>query len=488
MADLHELTVTELHERIEARDVSAREVTGAFLERASTLEGRLHAWNLLFEEWALRRAEAIDREIAGGCEVTPLMGIPVAVKDNICLAGMITSAGSRILQRYVPPYDATVVDRLRRAGAVVLGKTNLDEFAMGSSTENSAFGATRNPWDLARTPGGSSGGSAAVVAARCAPLALGSDTGGSIRQPAAFCGAVGIKPTYGRVSRFGLVAFASSLDQIGTLATNVRDAALLLEAIAGPDPRDSTCAPRQVPGFVSLLERDPRGVRVGIVEGWLGAGLDPAIEGAVRRIASELEGRGACVVPVDLPHTEHAVPVYYLVATAEASSNLARFDGVRYGVRAEEPRDLNDLYVRSRSAGFGREVKRRIMLGTYGLSHGYYDEFYLKAQKVRTLIRRGFDDAFDNVDVVLAPVSPTLAFNLGERVADPLAMYLSDVYTTPASLAGLPAISVPAGLAEEPRLPLAIQVIAPPFEEARALQAARWVEELAGTLPAAPCV
>ena len=477
MSELFELTTQELHHRIAARDVSVSEVVRAFVERATSSERKLRAWNLLFEDDALAQAESLDREIAAGRPVGPLTGIPVAVKDNICLAGRITSAGSRILAGYVPPYDATAVARLRDAGVVFLGKTNLDEFGMGSSTENSAFGPTTNPWDETRSPGGSSGGSAAAVAGACVPLALGSDTGGSIRQPAAFCGTVGIKPTYGRVSRFGLIAFASSLDQIGTLAGSVRDAALGLQVVAGADPRDATCAADPVPDWVGHLDRaeDPRGVRIGVPENWFGEGLDPEVSGVVRAAAEGLTREGAELVSLDLPVSERSVPVYYLVATAEASANLARYDGVRYGHRSEEASDLADLYVRSRTEGFGPEVKRRIMLGTYALSAGYYEAHYLKAQQVRTLIRQELLEALSRVDVILAPATPSPAFELGEKTDDPLAMYLSDVYTTPASLAGLPAASVPGGRTDS-GLPIGVQLIGRPFEEASILAAARWIE------------
>ncbi|MFN7974406.1 MAG: Asp-tRNA(Asn)/Glu-tRNA(Gln) amidotransferase subunit GatA [Acidobacteriota bacterium] len=490
MADLFELSVHELHDAIERREASVRDVVSAFAERASRLERSLHAWNLLYDGPALRQAERLDEEIAAGREVGPLTGIHVAIKDNMCVAGMLTNAGSRILSRYVAPYDATAVARLKAAGAIVLGKTNLDEFAMGSSTENSAFGPTRNPWDLSRAPGGSSGGSAAAVAARAVPLALGSDTGGSIRQPAAFCGVVGVKPTYGRVSRYGLIAFASSLDQIGPFAGCVRDAAVCLAAISGVDPRDATSVDAAVPDYAGLLDvvPEPRGARIGVTEGWFGPGMDPALGAVLSGVLKRLEGAGALLRAVDLPHAEHAIPVYYVLATAEASSNLARFDGVRYGYRHEPSTELGSLYARSRSDGFGGEVKRRIILGTYALSAGYYDAFYAKAQRVRTLISRDFSRAFESVDLIVAPCTPTPPFALGEKTGDPLAMYLSDVYTTPASLAGLPAASVPAGTVGEPPLPVGLQVIGPPLAESRVLQAARWIEDLVGRAPCAPCM
>lgn len=398
----------------------------------------------------------------------------MAVKDNICTVDFPTTCGSRILGRWTSPYDATVVTRLRRAGAVLVGKTNLDEFAMGSSTENSAFGPTRNPWDPSRVPGGSSGGSAAAVAAAMAPLALGSDTGGSIRQPAGFCGIVGLKPTYGRVSRYGLVAFASSLDQIGPLASTVADAALLLGVIAGRDPADSTSVDLPVPDYLRALTGDVRGLRLGLAREAFGEGLLPAVGDAVRRAAQVLQDEGAEVVEVSLPTISYALPTYYLLATSEASTNLARYDGVRYGLRAAS-RDLDGMYLQTRRDGFGPEVKRRIMLGTYALSAGYYEGFFLKAQRVRTLVCQDFARAFDTVDLVVMPTSPTPAFRLGEKVEDPLQMYLADVYTIPVNLAGLPAISVPCGFADG--LPVGLQLIGRPFDEATVLRAAHCYEQ-----------
>lgn len=400
----------------------------------------------------------------------------MAVKDIICTQELPTTCGSRILEGWLPPYDATVVTRLRDAGAIVLGKTNLDEFAMGSSTENSAFGPTRNPWDLERVPGGSSGGSAAAVAAGMAPLALGSDTGGSIRQPAGFTGVVGLKPTYGRVSRYGLVAFASSLDQIGPMTRTVADAALLLRVIAGHDPRDSTSADLPVPDYAAALNGRADGLRIGIAREAFGAGLQPEVREAVMAAAGVLEGLGASLTEVSLPAIDYALPTYYLLATSEASANLARYDGVQYGLRVRTD-DIFSMYTRTRRQGFGSEVKRRIMLGTYALSAGYYEGFFLKAQRVRTLVRKEFLDAFARVDLVLMPVSPTVAFRLGEKVDDPLQMYLADVYTIPVNLAGLPGISVPCGLAGG--LPIGLQLIGRPFDEATVLRAAHAYEQAA---------
>ncbi len=452
----------------------------ACLDRIQELDGVLHAFLHVDAEGALRAARTWDDRYARGAEVPPLAGLPVAVKDIICTADMPTTAGSRILAGWVPPYDATVVERLRAAGAVLVGKTNLDEFAMGSSTENSAFGPTRNPWDLDRVPGGSSGGSAAAVAAGLAPLALGTDTGGSIRQPAGLTGTVGLKPTYGRVSRYGLVAFASSLDQIGPMTRTVADAALLLRVIAGWDPRDSTSVNRDVPDYRAALRPEIRGIRIGLAREAFGAGLQPGVRDAVLAAAKVLDDLGAVVEEVSLPTIEYALPTYYLLATSEASANLARYDGVQYGLRVPGP-DPDAMYARTRRAGFGAEVKRRIMLGTYALSAGYYEGFFLKAQRVRTLIRRDFARALEAVDLVLMPVSPTVAFRLGEKVDDPLQMYLADVYTIPVNLAGLPGISVPCGFARPEgdgvELPVGLQLIGRAFEEATVLQVAYAYEQ-----------
>jgi len=465
---LPSLTLHQARDLLQAGEVSAEELTRAVLERILAVDNQVKAYLTLLPEDALRQARASDRRWAAWRKGTaplphPLDGMPLAIKDILCLKGVPTTCGSRILEEFVPPYDATVVERLRDAGAVFLGKTNLDEFAMGSSTENSAFFATRNPWDLTRVPGGSSGGSAAAVAAGECLGALGSDTGGSVRQPAALCGVVGVKPSYGRVSRYGLVAFASSLDQVGVFGKDVRDAALLLQAIAGHDPRDSTSVVQPVPDYLAALGEDLKGLRIGVPREYFVGGLEPGVASAVQEAIAQLEALGATVQEVSLPHTEYALPVYYLIATAEASTNLARYDGIRYGLSDRAAPDLWEGYRRSRAFGFGPEVKRRIMLGTYALSAGYYDAYYLKAQKVRTLIKADFDAAFQEVDALVAPTSPTVAFRLGERVQDPLQMYLSDIFTIPANLAGLCAISVPCGFADG--LPVGLQIMAPAFRE-----------------------
>ena len=435
---------------------------------AENLNETLNAFLEIDREGALERAAAIDRataiEKAGGPLAGPLAGLPVAVKDNICVAGLQASCGSRILGDYHPPYNATVIERLTHAGGVVIGKTNCDEFAMGSSNENSAFGPVRNPWDTTRVPGGSSGGSAAAVAAGIVPVALGSDTGGSVRQPASLCGVVGLKPTYGRNSRYGLVAFASSLDQIGIFAREVEDVARVLGVIAGRDPRDATTADVPVPDYVASLTGDLKGARLGFPSALFGEGLDQEVADAVKSVVDVYRDLGAEIVDVDLPHARYAIAVYYIIATAEASSNLARFDGVRYGFRAEETPELRQMYRRTREEGFGAEVKRRIMLGTYVLSAGYYDAYYLKAQKVRTLIRNDFLSAFERCHAIITPTAPTTAFALGEKVDDPLAMYLNDIYTVTANLAGVPGISVPCGLSSE-RLPIGFQLLGPYWSE-----------------------
>jgi aspartyl-tRNA(Asn)/glutamyl-tRNA(Gln) amidotransferase subunit A len=466
------ITAREVREAVASGRASAEETCRAALDRIAALDPRLHAFQSVAVDRALARARALDADRAALGRL-PLAGVPIAIKDNISTRGHVTTAGSRILATYVPPYDATAIERLQRAGAVVVGKTVCDEFAMGSSTENSAFGPARNPWALDRIPGGSSGGSAAAVAASITPVALGSDTGGSIRQPAALCGVVGLKPTYGRVSRYGLVAFASSLDQIGPIARTVADAALVLQAIAGPDPLDSTAAPEPVPDYLAALTGALDGVRIGVPWRLLDDGVDEGVRGAFRGAIDTLRAHGARIVDVELAHGRYAIPVYYLVATAEASSNLARYDGVRYGVRAPlEPGDgLGAMYDRTRSRGFGPEVKRRIMLGTYVLSAGYYDAYYLKAQQVRTLIRRDYERALEVADVVAMPTSPTPAFRFGERTADPLQMYLADVFTVSANLAGLPAISIPCGFTAE-RLPVGLQLTGRPFDEPALLRIA----------------
>ncbi|RPJ65534.1 MAG: Asp-tRNA(Asn)/Glu-tRNA(Gln) amidotransferase subunit GatA [Acidobacteria bacterium] len=469
------MTACDLRDRVRAREMSATEACRACLEAVERLDPQIHAFTTVAAESALADAARLDAH-PGELEDKPLAGVPVAIKDNICTAGIRTTAGSQMLERFVPPYDATVVRRLRDAGAIILGKTNCDEFAMGSSTEHSAFGPTRNPSAPDRTPGGSSGGSAAAVAAGMVPLALGSDTGGSVRQPAAFCGVVGVKPTYGRVSRHGLIAFASSLDQVGPLAPTARDAALALGVLSGGDPCDSTSSSRAVPDFTATLDGDVRGLRIGVPHALFDSGVADEIRGAFDASLEALGRRGARIEGIALPHARFGIPVYYLIATAEASANLARYDGVRYGFRAGDADSLSTLYERTRGAGFGTEVKRRIMLGTYALSAGYYDAYYRKAQQVRTLIRRDYDEAFARVDLVALPTTPTPAFRLGERLDDPLQMYLADVFTVGAPLAGLPALSVPCGRVAGGELPAGLQLIGRMFDEATLLRAADALE------------
>ncbi len=472
MKPLHSYSILTLHEKLLRREVSAQEILHAFISRIRTTEDRVHSFLRTDEPGAEEQAERIDRDIAAGTIAwTPLTGIPLALKDNICTLGMQTTCGSRILEGYLPPYDASVVSRLRQSGAVILGKTNCDEFAMGSSTENSAFQKTMNPWNLQCVPGGSSGGSAAAVACGQVAGSFGSDTGGSIRQPAAFCGILGLKPTYGRVSRYGLVAYASSLDQIGPFGRETGDLAVLLQTVAGWDTKDATSAEVPVPDYLAERERPVKGLRIGVPREVFGPGLDKEVENSVRSALDQFLRLGCEVVEISLPHTEYAIAAYYILAPAEASSNLARYDGVRYGFRADHAGDLADMYGSTRSQGFGREVKRRIMIGTYVLSSGYYEAYYLKAQKVRTLIRCDYDRAFERVDVVLTPTSPTTAFRLGEHMQDPLSMYLSDIYTVTANLAGIPGISVPCGLSSH-GMPIGMQLLAPCFEEGRLLQAA----------------
>ncbi|HXH25152.1 MAG TPA: Asp-tRNA(Asn)/Glu-tRNA(Gln) amidotransferase subunit GatA [Vicinamibacterales bacterium] len=481
-------SVHALRDAVAAGRLSAVEICRAALERIDAVNATLNAFTLVTPERALARAAEIDRRRAAGSPLGPLAGVPVAIKDNLCIRGVRTTACSKILENFVPPYDATAIRRLEEAGAVIVGKTNCDEFAMGSSNENSAFGPVRNPWALDRTPGGSSGGSAAAVAAQCVPLALGSDTGGSIRQPAAFCGIVGLKPTYGRVSRYGLLAFASSLDQIGPMARTVADVAAALAVLAGADPADATSAREPVPDFTRALTGDIRRVRVGVPRAFVFEGVDEAVREAFEGALDTLCRAGATLVDIDLPHARYAIPVYYLVCTAEASSNLARYDGVKYGYRSKSARDdsLGSMYSRTRDEGFGAEVKRRIMLGTYVLSAGYYDAFYLKAQQVRTLVRRDYDQAFERVDVVAMPTSPTPPFRLGEKTGDPLQMYLADVFTVSANLAGLPGISVPCGFAGQ--LPIGFQLIGRMFDEATILRVADAYERAAAWVEKAPPV
>jgi len=468
-AALTDLSITEARTLLDRRELSAVELTQAHLDRIASVEDRIHAFLHLMTDVAHAQAAAADRRIASG-DVAWLTGIPLALKDVLVTTDAPTTAGSKILAGYRSPFDATIVERLRRQGSVFVGKTNTDEFAMGSSTENSAYGPTHNPWgDLDRVPGGSSGGSAAAVAAREAMGAFGSDTGGSIRQPAGFCGVVGMKPTYGRVSRYGLIAFASSLDQIGPFARSVEDAAILLSAIAGHDPRDSTSMTDSVPDYHAALTGDVRGLTLGVPAEYFIEGMDPDVEAAVRAAISQLEAMGARIVPVSLPHTKYALSTYYIIAPAECSANLARFDGVKYGF-SHHAGDLRDSYEMTRGEGFGPEVKRRIMLGTYALSSGYYDAYYIKAQQVRTLVKRDFDEAFTQVDAIITATSPTVAFKLGEKVDDPLAMYLNDVLTIPANMAGIPGISLTCGFKGD--LPIALQILGPVLGEEVVLRVA----------------
>ncbi|MGD9496934.1 MAG: Asp-tRNA(Asn)/Glu-tRNA(Gln) amidotransferase subunit GatA [Armatimonadota bacterium] len=461
---LHELSAHELSERLASREISAVEVTETYFARIDEVEGRVDAFLELTRDQALEQARQVDDFRAGGEKLGPLAGVPIAIKDVLCTRGIPTTCGSRILQGFHPPYDATVVRRCRDAGMPMLGKTNMDEFAMGSSTENSAYKVTRNPWDLQRVPGGSSGGSAAAVAAGEAPIALGSDTGGSIRQPAALCGITGLKPTYGRVSRYGLIAYASSLDQVGPLARDVRDCALAMNVLAGRDPRDATSADIPVPDYVAALTGDISDLRAGVPRELMGEGIDPQVRTVVAAAIGQLEELGLAVEEVQMPNLDYSLPVYYLIAPAEAASNLARYDGVRYGHRTQEPvADVYELFAKSRGEGFGPEVRLRIMLGTFALSAGYYDAYYLKAQKVRTLIKRDFDRAFANHDVLLSPTSPTVAFGIGEKADDPLQMKLADICTIPVNLAGIPALSIPCGMSEG--LPVGLQIMGRPFEE-----------------------
>jgi aspartyl-tRNA(Asn)/glutamyl-tRNA(Gln) amidotransferase subunit A len=468
------MTAHQLHQLLLRKEVTSREITESVLQRVEEVEGRIHAYITLTPEMALQQAAAADLRIQKG-EAGPMTGIPLAIKDVICTQGVRTTCGSHILENFIPPYDATVTEKLKAAGAVFIGKTNMDEFAMGSSTENSFYGPTRNPWDLDRIPGGSSGGSAAAVAADECIVSLGSDTGGSIRQPAACCGVVGMKPTYGRVSRYGLVAFASSLDQIGPFSKDVRDTALLLNAICGHEPRDSTSVDLPVPDYTQALVDDVRGMVLGVPLETFGQGVDPEVARSVREAIEVLKKLGARTVDVSLPHSNYALAVYYIIAPCEASSNLARYDGVKYGFRARGTEDLLDMYQETRWQGFGAEVKRRIMLGTYALSAGYYDAYYLKASRVRTLIRKDFEEAFQRCDLLILPTAPTPAFRIGEKVDDPLQMYLSDIFTIPCNLAGLPGLSLPCGFTGE-GLPIGLQILGNFFQEEKILRAA-WAFE-----------
>src|ERR1700757_2950365 len=474
--DLAALTIDAARSAIQERKTTAAALAEAHYLRIQKEDGQIGAFLTLSRERALEQADRIDRMVAEGKSLPPLAGVPVGIKDVMSTRGVRTTAGSKILENYIPPYDCTAVARLEAAGAVVLGKMNCDEFAMGSSNENSAYQPVRNPRDLSRVPGGSSGGSAAAVAADMAVFTLGSDTGGSIRQPASFCGVVGLMPTYGRVSRYGLIAFASSLDHIGPLTKTVKDAAIVLRTIAGRDPMDSTSAEVSVPDYAAELEKPVRGLKLGVAKEYLGEGLDDEVRQAVEGAIEKLKGLGCEIIPVSLPHTPYAIPTYYLIATAEASSNLARYDGVRYSHRARGVKTLSEMYRRSRDEGFGAEVKRRIILGTYALSAGYYDAYYLKALKVRRLIRQDFDRAFHEVDLIIGPVTTSPAFKIGEKVNDPLAMYLVDLYTVTADLAGIPGISIPCGQTHE-RLPIGLQILGKHFDEATILRVAHAYEQ-----------
>jgi aspartyl-tRNA(Asn)/glutamyl-tRNA(Gln) amidotransferase subunit A len=468
--ELYRMGIAEARAAIDKGDISPMELTAVLFKRIESLDHKIRSFVTLDKENAMLQAGRTGRDPAHR-----LSGIPLAVKDNICTEGVRTTCSSKILEHFVPPYESTVTKNLKEQGYVLIGKTNLDEFAMGSSTENSAFAGTRNPWDITRVPGGSSGGSAAAVAADMCIAALGSDTGGSIRQPASFCGVVGLKPTYGRVSRYGLVAFASSLDQIGPITKNVKDSAILLNIIAGHDRCDSTSADVSVPDFTSVIGKDIRGVRLGVPEEYFIEGMDKDVEGAVKQAIRKLESLGAVPVPISLPHTEYAVAAYYILATSEASSNLARYDGVKYGLRVGGS-DLLDMYMNTREAGFGAEVKRRIILGTYALSSGYYDAYYKKAQQVRTLIKRDFERAFTEVDAIVTPTAPNPAFKIGEKADDPLQMYLADIFTISVNLAGVPGISVPCGFTSQ-NLPVGLQIIGKHFDEAAVLKIAYAYEQ-----------
>jgi aspartyl-tRNA(Asn)/glutamyl-tRNA(Gln) amidotransferase subunit A len=474
---LSRLTIHELQNLIRAGEATSSDIVQSVFERIDEVEGRVHSYITLMKENAFAEAARADQDIKVG-KIKALTGIPIALKDIVCTKGFLTTCGSHILHNYMPPYDATVVEKLKEAGAVFTGKTNMDEFAMGSSTETSYFGITRNPWDLDRIPGGSSGGSAAAVAADECIASIGSDTGGSIRQPAALCGVVGMKPTYGRVSRYGLIAFASSLDQIGPFTKDVEDCAIMMNAIAGYDPRESTSVPMAVPDYTELLPRGIDGWKVGIPKEYFIEGIDPDVSEAMQRVITTIEGLGATCVGISLPHTEYCLAVYYIIAPAEASSNLARYDGVKYGFRSQDGSDLLDMYKKTRSAGFGAEVKRRIMIGTYALSSGYYDAYYKKASQVRALIKRDFEDAFTRCDAILTPTSPTPAFKIGEKMDDPLQMYLSDIFTISTNLAGIPGISVPCGFTWE-GLPIGAQFLAGHFEEGKLIQIASAFEKQA---------
>jgi aspartyl-tRNA(Asn)/glutamyl-tRNA(Gln) amidotransferase subunit A len=477
---LNQLTISELVAKLAKREISAREVTQSCLDQIARVDGKIHAFISHDAADALAQADAADEELAkGGRTARCLLGIPIAVKDVLAVKNQPLNCGSKILGKFISPYDATAVEKLKAAGAIVFGRLNMDEFAMGSSTENSAFGVTKNPWDITRIPGGSSGGSAAAVAADEAIATLGTDTGGSIRQPAALCGVVGLKPTYGRISRYGLVAFASSLDQIGPLTKDVRDAATLLGAMSGVDPHDSTSVPQPVPDYVAALDGKIKGLKLGLPKEYLIGGLDTEVKAAVDAAVKQYEKLGAEIVEISLSHTDYAVATYYIVATAEASANLARFDGIRYGLHVDAT-DPTELYRQTRGAGFGAEVKRRIILGTYVLSSGYHDAYYLRAQKVRTLIRNDFLKAFETVDAIVTPTTPTAAFKIGEKSDDPLQMYLSDIFTISCNLAGICGISIPCGFTKSPKLPIGLQLLGKPFGEETLLKLAQAYEQSTG--------
>ncbi len=473
--DLNRLTIHELREKIGAGEITSTDIVQDVFNRIDAVDKDVHAYISLMKDYAFDEASRADANIRAG-NLKPLTGIPVALKDILCTKGFLTTCGSNILHNYIPPYDATVVEKLKEAGAVFVGKTNMDEFAMGSSTETSYFGITRNPWDLERIPGGSSGGSAAAVAADECIASIGSDTGGSIRQPAALCGVVGMKPTYGRVSRFGLIAFASSLDQIGPFTKDVKDCAIMMNVIAGYDPRESTSVPMDVPDYCEHLSLGIEGWTVGIPKEYFIEGIDPEIMASMKKAIGIIEGLGAKCIEISLPHTQYCLAVYYIIAPAEASSNLARYDGVKYGFRAQDGRDLLEMYKKTRSAGFGAEVKRRIMIGTYALSSGYYDAYYKKASQVRLLIKRDFEDAFKQCDAIMTPVTPTPAFKIGEKTDDPLQMYLSDIFTISTNLAGIPGISVPCGFTAD-GLPMGVQFLTGHFEEGKLIQIASAYEK-----------
>lgn len=484
--ELYNLTIHELSKKLKKKEITSLELTEAFLKRIDAVDGKIKAFITVTKEDAIKQAKEADKRLSSGKGVTPLTGVPISVKDIFCTKGILTTCASKILNNFIPPYDATVIKNLKDAGAVILGKNNMDEFAMGSSTENSAFFTTKNPWDLERVPGGSSGGSAASVAAGESAASIGTDTGGSIRQPASCCGIVGFKPTYGRVSRYGMIAFASSLDQAGPLTKDVTDSAIMLSAIAGHDPQDSTSIDAPVPDYTKALTKDVKGLKIGVPKEYFIQGLDKEIDKAVKDAIGVLKQLGASVVDVSLPHTDYAIAVYYLVATAEASSNLARFDGVKFGYRTKDAKGLMDMYCKTRDEGFGPEVKRRIMLGTYSLSAGYYDAYYKKASQVRTLIKRDFEDAFKKCDVIVTPTAPTPAFKIGEKTADPLTMYLSDIFTISCNLAGIPGLSLSCGFTKN-NLPIGLQILGKPLDEETVLktaytyeQATEWHKKRAG--------